>query len=43
MIIKVIIPAFNEQDSIAHVIEEIPALVNEIIVVNNDSSDGNVN
>lgn len=38
-IIKVIIPAFNEQYSIAHVINDIPDVVNEVIVVNNNSSD----
>ncbi|SEL62124.1 Glycosyl transferase family 2 [Aquimarina amphilecti] len=38
-IIKVIIPAFNEQDSIGHVINEIPDIVSEIIVVNNNSTD----
>ena len=37
--IKVIIPAYNEADSIAQVIHEIPASVSEIIVVNNNSSD----
>jgi len=37
--IKVIIPAYNEQDSIAKVIEEIPTIVNEIIVVDNNSTD----
>ena len=37
--IKVIIPAFNEQDSIAHVINDIPKTVNEVIVVNNNSTD----
>lgn len=37
--IKVIIPAFNEADSIAKVIEEIPDIVSETIVVNNNSSD----
>ncbi|QWX83177.1 glycosyltransferase family 2 protein [Cellulophaga sp. HaHaR_3_176] len=37
--IKVIIPAFNEADSIAHVIQEIPDIVSEIIVVNNNSTD----
>lgn len=37
--IKVIIPAFNEADSIAKVIGEIPDIVTEIIVVDNDSSD----
>lgn len=39
-VVKVIIPAFNEQDSIKHVIDDIPKhLVDEIIVVNNNSSD----
>ncbi len=37
--IKVIIPAYNEADSIALVINEIPKIVNEIIVVNNNSTD----
>ncbi len=37
--IKVIIPAYNEEDSIKHVIAEIPKLVSEIIVVNNNSTD----
>jgi glycosyltransferase involved in cell wall biosynthesis len=37
--IKVIIPAFNEADSIAEVIADIPDLVSETIVVNNNSSD----
>ncbi len=40
--IKVIIPAFNEADSIAAVIKEIPQTVDEIIVVNNNSSDDTV-
>lgn len=38
-LIKVIIPAFNEEDSIAHVIQDIPEIVDEIIVVNNNSTD----
>ena len=38
-IIKVIIPAYNEADSIGHVIRDIPDFVNEIIVVNNNSTD----
>ena len=38
-IIKVIIPAYNEADSIALVIHDIPNCVNEIIVVNNNSTD----
>ena len=37
--IKVIIPAFNEADSIAKVIADIPSDVSEIIVVNNNSTD----
>ena len=37
--IKVIIPAYNEADSIALVINDIPSIVNEIIVVNNNSTD----
>jgi len=37
--IKVIIPAYNEADSIAQVIHEIPEAVSEVIVVNNNSSD----
>jgi glycosyltransferase involved in cell wall biosynthesis len=37
--IKVIIPAFNEQDAIANVINDIPAQVDEIIVVSNNSTD----
>ncbi len=41
--IKVIIPAYNEQDSIAKVIAEIPKIVNEIIVVNNNSTDNTLN
>ncbi len=40
--IKVIIPAFNEADSIAHVIKELPGTVSEIIVVNNNSTDKTV-
>ncbi|PKH49726.1 UDP-glucose--dolichyl-phosphate glucosyltransferase [Tenacibaculum sp. Bg11-29] len=37
--IKVIIPAYNEQDSIANVINDIPLIVNEIIVISNNSTD----
>jgi len=37
--IKVIIPAYNEADSIEKVIGDIPTLVSEIIVVSNNSSD----
>ena len=42
MIIKVIIPAFNEENAIAKVINEIPKYVNEIIVVSNNSTDNTV-
>ncbi len=38
-IVKVIIPAYNEQDSIHKVIKEIPTQVTEVIVVNNNSTD----
>ncbi|MGB7395477.1 MAG: glycosyltransferase family 2 protein [Pricia sp.] len=41
-IIKVIIPAFNEADSIAEVVGDIPDSVSEVIVVNNNSSDKTV-
>lgn len=37
--IVVIIPAYNEADSIAKVIAEIPEVVQEIIVVDNNSTD----
>lgn len=37
--IKVIIPAYNEADSITHVINDIPGFVNEVIVVSNNSTD----
>lgn len=37
--IRVIIPAHNEEQSIAKVISEIPNLVTEIIVINNNSTD----
>ncbi len=40
--IKVIIPAFNEADSIAQVIAEIPDTVSEIIVVSNNSTDDTI-
>jgi len=40
-IIDVIIPAFNEENSVGNVVNEIPKeLVREIIVVNNNSTDG---
>lgn len=38
-LIKVIIPAYNEQDSIAHVVNDIPKIVNEVIVISNNSTD----
>ncbi|TCI84457.1 glycosyltransferase family 2 protein [Tenacibaculum sp. M341] len=41
-IVKVIIPAFNEQDSIANVVNDIPKIVDEVIVVNNNSTDNTV-
>ncbi|MFY0712591.1 glycosyltransferase family 2 protein [Seonamhaeicola sp. NFXS20] len=37
--IKVIIPAYNEADSIGKVIKDIPNIVEEIIVVSNNSTD----
>jgi glycosyltransferase involved in cell wall biosynthesis len=40
LVVKVIIPAFNEENGIGQVIREIPPnLVSEIIVVNNGSTD----
>jgi glycosyltransferase involved in cell wall biosynthesis len=38
-LVTVIIPAYNEQDAIAKVIQDIPEFVNEIIVVSNNSTD----
>ena len=38
-IIKVIIPAYNEADSIGKVIGDIPSIVSEVIVVSNNSTD----
>lgn len=38
-IIKVIIPAYNEQDSIGNVVRDIPDIVNETIVISNNSTD----
>ncbi|WP_299529563.1 glycosyltransferase family 2 protein [Ulvibacterium sp.] len=40
--IKVIIPAFNEADSISKVIAEIPDIVSEIVVVSNNSTDDTI-
>lgn len=37
--IRVIIPAFNEEDSIAKVIYDIPPHISEVIVVDNQSTD----
>lgn len=37
--IKVIIPAFNEEDSITNVVNDIPNIVKEVIVVSNNSTD----
>ena len=37
--IRVIIPAFNEENSISKVIMELPELVSEVIVINNNSTD----
>ncbi|QAA81675.1 glycosyltransferase family 2 protein [Aequorivita sp. H23M31] len=39
MNIKVIIPAFNEEQSIGKVISDIPRIVSEIILVDNNSTD----
>ena len=38
-IVDVIIPAFNEEKSIAKVLGEIPALVRHVVVANNNSTD----
>ncbi|PTX44686.1 glycosyltransferase involved in cell wall biosynthesis [Christiangramia gaetbulicola] len=38
-VVKVIIPAFNEAESIPYVIREIPEFVDEVIVVSNNSTD----
>ena len=40
--IVVIIPAYNEAQSIGLVLAEIPAIVSEVIVVNNRSTDETV-
>lgn len=37
--IKVIIPAFNEEQSIGKVIQDIPQMVSEVVVVDNNSTD----
>ena len=41
-IIKVIIPAYNEEKAIANVINEIPDYVSEIIVISNKSIDNTI-
>ncbi len=38
-LVKVIIPAYNEENAIASVIAEIPRIVDEIIVISNNSTD----
>ena len=38
-IVKVIIPAYNEENAIGNVIAEIPKIVEEIIVISNNSTD----
>lgn len=41
MIVDVVIPAFNEENSIGKVLQDIPKdLVREVVVVNNNSTDG---
>ena len=41
--IVVIIPAFNEEEAVGKVVEEIPKYVEEVIVVDNNSSDQTAN
>ena len=40
--IKVIIPAYNEEQAIANVINEIPKIVSEVIVISNNSTDNTI-
>ena len=40
--IVVIIPAFNEEESLPHVLADIPDFVDEIIVANNGSTDNTI-
>ena len=42
-IVKVVIPAYNEEQSIGLVLRDIPAFVDEVVVVNNNSSDDTFN
>lgn len=42
-LIKLIIPAFNEENSIAKVINDVPKIVDEIIVIDNNSTDETAN
>lgn len=39
-VIDVIIPAYNEQESVQEVLRDIPSMVREVVVVNNNSTDG---
>ena len=39
MKISVVIPAYNEEHSIGIVVKEIPSIVDEVVVVNNNSTD----
>lgn len=43
MKILVIIPAYNEEQSIGKVVRDIPSFVEEVVVVNNNSTDNTVN
>lgn len=38
-VVDVIIPAFNEENAVGHVVKDIPAMVRNIVVVNNNSTD----
>jgi glycosyltransferase involved in cell wall biosynthesis len=40
--IKVIIPAYNEERAIGHVIKDIPSSVSEVIVISNNSTDNTI-
>lgn len=39
IIIDVLIPAYNEEDSIGKVVKDIPSVVRNVVVVNNNSTD----